>query len=940
MFDRPPRRGAVSRVRARATRRARRDARPSVYYRPVGAERRLAAVMFTDVQGFTALMQSDEALALAMREKYKRTLEEQHEVFGGTISQFLGDGSLSTFPNSVDAVACAIAMQRVLRERLEVPVRIGIHVGDVIVEQTGIIGDAVNIASRIESFGSPGAVMVSDSVQDQVKNQVAFEFVDLGRFRLKNVGRPFAIYAIATDGLAVPAPDFLQGKGERLAGLPANLPDSPTPILGREADLAALEDLVAQHRVVTITGPGGIGKTRSAIEVCRRLGSEFPDGVSFVALADVTDAADVVPALAEALNIKEAEERSLIDGVIGAIGDKKALLLLDNLEQVIAAAPTVADLVVACAEARLICTSRTPLHIGAEREYSLEPLTVPPADGAFALEELDRYSAVALFTQRAQAVNPAFALTDDNAPAVAELCRRVDGLPLAVELAAARTRLLSPEALLARLGHALDMLTGGRRDLPERQQTLRATIDWSHSLLSEAEQRLFRRMAAFSAGATVDAVEAVCAEPGGDVLADLESLVDEALVVLRGDRLSMLQTVREFATERLEASGEEADVAGRHATHYAGLAIEIGIGIEGPEQVAWTGRGATEEPNIEAALDHLVDRARGGDRRAVELGMTACGDLWLFWHIRGKHLIARDYAAAFLAVGTEETRERAKALNTAAIASWALGHSERALQEWSECRRVAEEAGDRPTLAMAINGLALGYIGIDLEKGLSWAATGIELGRGLDYPFQMADILALDGLLRIIAGDTETAAARLQEALSIQEPRGDLEGAGVTLGGLAQLAVMAGDRGEALELYERSRATFGALGDRAEEARILGEMAWIYLAHEDPETARRVFLDSVQAYQDVGSIRGIGTSMIGMAAVEAVEGRAERAVTLASAAEHFSEQEGVVNVYSEDSPGRPYLDGARAALSSEDVAAAEKGGRNLTVREALRMVSG
>ena len=214
--------------------------RTSVYYRPVEAERRLAAVMFTDVQGFTALMQSDEALALAMREKYKRTLEEQHEVFGGTISQFLGDGSLSTFPNSVDAVACAIAMQRVLREPLEVAVRIGIHVGDVIVEPTGIVGDAVNIASRIESFGSPGAVMVSDSVHDQVKNQPAFEFVDLGKFKLKNVGRPFAIYAIATDGLAVPAPDFLQGKGERLGSLPANLPDSPTPILGREADLAAL----------------------------------------------------------------------------------------------------------------------------------------------------------------------------------------------------------------------------------------------------------------------------------------------------------------------------------------------------------------------------------------------------------------------------------------------------------------------------------------------------------------------------------------------------------------------------------------------------------------------------------------------------------------------------------------------------------------------------
>jgi predicted ATPase/class 3 adenylate cyclase len=904
----------------------------------MGVERRLAAVMFTDMQGFTALMQSDEEVALAKRDKYRTILEEQHEAFGGTIVQFLGDGSLSTFPNSVDAVACAIAVQKVLREPLEVPVRIGIHVGDVIVEETGLVGDAVNIASRIESFGSPGAVMVSDSVQDQVKNQPTFDFVDLGKFKLKNVGRPFTIYAIATDGLAVPAPDFLKGKGEQLASLPANLPDPVAPILGREADLAALNDLVAQHRVVTITGPGGIGKTRTAIEVCRRLGPEFLDGISFVALSDVTDPADVVPALADTLDIKDAEDRSLIEGVIGVIGDKKALLLLDNLEQVIEAAPALADLVAACSELRLVVTSRMPLHIGAEREYQLEPLLVPPAGGKSAPEELGVYSAVALFTQRARGVNPTFALTADNAQAVAEVCRRMDGLPLAIELAAARSRLLTPEALLARLEHALDVLTGGRRDLPERQQTLRATIDWSHSLLTDAEQRLFRRMATFSAGATLDAIQAICAEPGGDVLTDLESLVDKALVVLHGDRLSMLQTIRQFATERLEGSGEAGEVAARHAGHYAGLTAQIGAGIEGNEQLAWMERGVADEPNIQAALDNLVDRAGSGDIRAAVLGMAASAELYMFWHIRGKHLSAREYAGAFLAVSTEPTRERARALNTAGIASWALGHNELALEEWSECLRLGEEAGDRQTMANAMDGLSLGYIGIDVEKGLSWAARGIELCREIDYPFELSLTLALAGILHTIAGDLETATACYREALSIQEPRGDREGAGLSLSGLAQLVEMAGDPELALELYRRSLAAFEAVGDRAEEARVLGEMAWTFLAHEDPDTARRMFLDSAQAYQDVGSTPGIGTSMIGLAAVEAVEGRPQRAVIIASAAEHFSEEEGVVNVYSEDSPGRPYLAGAKAALSGQDITQAEKDGRGLSVRDALRMV--
>jgi hypothetical protein len=235
--------------------------------------------MFTDMVGYTALMQEDEAVAVAKRHRYATVLDEQHSASGGRIVQYLGDGSLSIFNSALDAVRCAVEAQRAFAEDLEVPVRIGIHLGEVIVESTGIIGDTVNIASRIESFGLPGSVMVSDSVHDQLKNQSLYNFVDLGKFKLKNVGRPFTIFAIATQGVAVPAADQLQGKGERLASLPANLPEPGSPLLGREADLAALTELLGDHRVVTITGPGGIGKTRTAIEVCRRLAPDFLDGV-------------------------------------------------------------------------------------------------------------------------------------------------------------------------------------------------------------------------------------------------------------------------------------------------------------------------------------------------------------------------------------------------------------------------------------------------------------------------------------------------------------------------------------------------------------------------------------------------------------------------------------------------------------------------------------
>jgi predicted ATPase len=893
--------------------------------------------MFTDMVGFTALMQEDEALALAKRNKYAAVLHEQHDAGGGRIVQYLGDGSLSIFDSALDAVRCAVEAQRAFGRALEVPVRIGIHVGDVMVEPSGIVGDAVNIASRIESFGFPGGVTISDSVHDQLKNQSLFTFVDLGKFRLKNVGRPFTIFAIAADGVAVPAPDHLHGKGERLVSLPANLPEPASPLLGREADLAALNELVGEHRVVTITGPGGIGKTRTAIEVCRRLAPEFLDGICFVPLADVSDANEVVPALADALDVKEAEGRSLSRGVTDLVGEKKALLLLDNLEQVIDSAGTIAEIVAQCPQLRILITSRAPLRIDAEHEYHLDPLSVPPPNAESTPEVLS-YPAVVLFRERARAVNPAFEVTADNAHAIAEVCRRLDGLPLAIELAAARIRMLTPEALLERLEHALDVLTGGRRDVPKRQQTLRAAIDWSHSLLTESEQLLFRRLAVFPTGATFDAIDAICAEQSSSALDDLESLVDKALVAMEAARFSMLQTIREFAAERLQAHGEADGIAGRHSEFYAALASRVGAGIESTEQLAWMERGIADEPNLQAAFDDLAARAATGDGEAAERAMASFGDLWMYWHIRGKHLSARDVATRILAASpTERTRGRARLLLTAGLADWTLRHYERANEQWGESHRIASELDDRPTMANAATCLAVGHLGFDLSEALSWSVRAIERGRELNYPFALSQALGFDGILHAVAGDTDIARASYEEALSIQEPRGDQEGAGISLGGLAQLAGMRGDAAMALDLYERSRAAFEAVGDRAEEARVLGESAWTYLAQGDTDMARQRFRGSAQAYDDVGSAPGVGMSVLGLAAVEAEEGNPKLAVTIASAAEVLAEKEGIVNVYSVDSPSHPYLEAAKATLSAEELAEADADGSNLSAAEVLAL---
>ena len=901
-------------------------------------DRRLVAVMFTDMVGYTALVQADERVALDKRDRYMSALESHHDTFGGTIIQRLGDGSMSMFPSSLAAVLAAVEIQRELAAE-DIPIRIGVHVGEVVVDSERLTGDAVNIAARIESFAVPGGVMLSDSAHDQIKNRSDVGVIHLGRFRLKNVGRPFELYAVAAEGIVVPDPEALEGKGERFASLPSNLPDPTTPLVGRAADLASLVELAHEHRVVTITGPGGVGKTRIVVELGRLLAPEFLDGVAFIALAEVTDPAQFVPALADALDVKEAEERTLAEGVAALIGDKKALLLLDNLEQVVAAAPDVAGLIESCPGLQIVTTSRTPLRIAAEREYALDPLELPPPSDPTSTESLGSYPAVALFVERAMMTRSSFELTPENAGAVAAVCRRLDGLPLALELAAARLRLLAPEALLERLDHALDVLTSGRRDAHERQQTLRATIDWSHSLLSEHEQRLFRRMAVFAGGCTLADVEAVCADPGSACLDELESLVDKALVQADGqsDRLRMLQTIGEFASERLDLAGESGEIAGRHARRYAGVAREIRDAIEGPGQIGSVERGIAEEGNLQTALETLLGGAQRGDPAACEAGMQLCGDLWMYWHIRGKNVSAREYSEAFLAAGQglPPSVGRSGALLNVGLAFWMTAQLERANEEWDEAYRIAEELGAGRELCLAALCRGLGLLGVDTGGALEWTARGIELGRAHDFDWALGFSLSFSGIAHALSGEVDVAEAQYLEALRIQQRLGDCEGIGTSFGGLAQLAAGRGESTAALDLYRQSLAAFEAVGDRGEVARILSEMAWACLGGGEVALARRYFFDSVQAHTDVASVRGVGLSLVGLAAAEAVENRPERAVQIAAAAEVYAQDEGIVVVYSDETPGRELVDLARAALSADEAARATEAGRHLTIEEAI-----
>ena len=559
-----------------------------------------------------------------------------------------------------------------------------------------------------------------------------------------------------------------------LRRLPNNLPEPVGPLWGRDSDLRSLAQLVHDHRIVTISGPGGVGKTRTAIEVCRLIAPEFAGGVSFIGLAHVTDPDDFVDAVADALDVKEAEERTLGEGLLTLIGDEEALLLLDNFEQVVAAARDVAGLAEGCPRLHIVTTSRMPLRIAREKEYQLAPLELPPSTDPSSTESLTAFSSITLFVERAKTVKDSFELTPANSEAVAAICRRLDGLPLALELAASRLRLLSPPDLLDRLDHALDMLTGGPHDSPERQRTLRATIDWSHSLLTESEQRLFRRVAVFGGGGTLADIEAVCSDRGESGLDELESLVDHALVQVdrNSGRLRMLETIREYAGERLDAAAETEEISLRYANRYAAVAREIRDGIEGTDQVGSIELGIAEESNLQAALDRLLTSTEGGDTNACQAGLQMCGDLWLYWHIRGRHLTARRLSAAFLqASGGGRTRARAAALVTAGLASWTLGDFERANEEWGEAHSIADELYEAHDRCIAACLWGVGLLGFDVEAGLERTLESIDASRAVGFAFGESLALTADAILSTVADDVDTAQRRYSEALSIQQTR-------------------------------------------------------------------------------------------------------------------------------------------------------------------------
>jgi predicted ATPase/class 3 adenylate cyclase len=825
--------------------------------------------LFTDIERSTKGWERDATAARIVVERHLALIREGVETHGGVHFKTIGDATQSAFATAPQGVAAALVAQRAL---LDEPwpsaeqrprVRMALHAGTAEPRDGDYLAACLNRLARLLDAAHGEQILLSSTVtglaRDALPESVTLK--TLGEFRLRDILQPEEVFQLCHASLRADFPP-LNTPGH----LPHNLPTHPTPFLGREREVEEAVALLLQPavRLVTLTGPGGVGKTRLGTRVAAEALESFPDGAFMVDLARLTDP-DLVPsATATALGLREQPGQILAQTLADYLRERKILLLFDNFEHVLSAAILVADLLAAAPGLKVLATSRARLGLQAEREYRVEPMPIPDQESLPPLAELSSFDAIELFTSRAQALRPDFSLTNENAPTIAEIVCRLDGLPLAIELAAARVKLLSPEALLDRLERRLSTLTGGARDLPARQRTLRDTIDWSHELLPPPEKTLFRRLSVFVGGWTLEAAEAMGAVDAGETVDSfqaLATLVDQSLVeewptpdaLADEPRYGMLETIREFATEQLAASGEIVQ-AERAFEAFLTDRVEVAeAGLSGPEQPEWLERLEAEHDNLRAALGRILDRGEG----AVALQLAP--RLWRFWWLRGYLGEGRSWLErALAATSSADASLRARAEFGLGKLCSDIGDYTAADKHFRACIALQRELGDMLGEAEGLRGLAVVALNLrNYGEAQSLGEEALRISREHGDVQVIGRTLHDLGLIAREQGNYERARQLFEESLAGWRKLNDLFWIATVSLGLGITHVLNGNPEDALSPLEEARALYERLGDRYGVAVAATELGHLARTSGDSSQAIALFGEALRYFSEIGAAEAV-----------------------------------------------------------------------------------